>query len=312
MATAAPTPAAAAPAQVSTTAALKPAGPGAFSGVSMKGRTHGRYINALFYGRHGAGKSTLTGSAVDVEAMQDVLVVTAEGGDIVYEGNPRIKNWESIDVIKVDRIEQLQKVQEWVALHVRFRDIDSDEARAKLRQLQDMAFPDVPDPERLRKFRTIVLDSLTEIEAHHLNKILGSDREAIDIGEEMNVAGYAEFRKNLHGMQKIVRTFRDMPINFLAVCAEAWTQDERKAYHYGPRMTGQLRDIMQGFFDIVGWLVPSTQNVDPVTGATPRRLYVQPQTAPKADAKCRLATYKGAFFEDPVMEEIMKETGFKV
>jgi hypothetical protein len=244
--------------------------------------------------------------------MQDVLVVTAEGGDVVYEENPRIAQWENLDVIKVDRIEQLQKVQLWLQNHVLFRDRPTPDAEKKLRELQDMAFPPdvIPDPERLRRYRTVILDSLTEIEAQHLNKILGSDAQGLDAGDEMTVAGYPEFRKNLHGMQKICRTFRDMPINFLAVCAETWSQDERKAYHYSPRMTGQLKDVLQGFFDVVGWLVPNAQKADPATGVAPRLLFVQPQTAPKADAKCRLATYKGSYFDDPDMQSIMTETGF--
>jgi hypothetical protein len=303
---------AAAPAPTGAGAPLRPTStsPGAFIGSSMKSRSHARYLNALFYGRHGAGKSTLAGSAADVPEMADVLVITAEGGDVVFDNNPRIDNWENIDTVKVDRIEQFQKVTQWLENHIKFRDIDSDAARDNLRKLQDMAFPDVPDPERLRRYRTIVADSLTEIEAHNLTKILGLDAVGLDAGDELEVAGYPQFRKNLHMMQKIVRTYRDLPINFLAVCAETYAQDERKQFHYTPRLTGQLRDVLQGFFDVVGWLVPSAQQADAATGVSPRRLYVQPQTAPRADAKCRLATYKGAYFEDPVMEEIMKATGF--
>src|SRR4051812_24013364 len=88
-------PATAAPVQPGNAAALRPvsSSPGAFSGSSMRGRVHARYLNGLFYGRHGAGKSTLVGSAADVPEMDDVLVIAAEGGDIVFENNPRIKNW---------------------------------------------------------------------------------------------------------------------------------------------------------------------------------------------------------------------------
>jgi hypothetical protein len=294
-----------------TTAPLRPtsSSPGAFVGASMAGRRHARYLNALVYGRHGGGKSTLAGSAVDVDEMQDVLVITAEGGDIVFESNPRITQWEKIDVIKVDRIEQANKVYEWLKAHVQLRDRPG--AEDQLRKLQDAAFPPdvIADPERLRRFRTVVVDSLTEIEGLNLTKILDLDSLGIDAGDEMAVAGYGEFRKNMHIMQKLVRNFRDMDIHFLAICAESYSQDERKAFHYGPRLTGQLKDILQGFFDVVGWLVPST-TVDQGTGVSPRRLFVQPQTAPKADAKCRLATYKGSSFDNPTMTDIMVGTGF--
>jgi hypothetical protein len=282
--------------------------PGAFVGTSMAATSHTRFLNALFYGRHGGGKSTLAASAADVDEMRDVLVVTAEGGDVVYEGNPRIRNWELIDVIKVDRIEQFQKVYEWVKAHVNFRDRPDKEEQ--LRKLQDVAFPHVPDPQRLRRYRTVIVDSLTEIESMNLAKILGMDDVGFDAGDEMEVAGYPQFRKNMHMIQKIVRQFRDLDINFLTICAETWVQDERKAYHYSPRLTGQLKDIIQGFFDVVGWIVPNQTEVDPVTGNPKRRLFVQPQTQPRADAKCRLATYKGAYFDDPYMRDIMSQTGF--
>ena len=299
-----------APSSPGTAAPLRPASesPGAFIGASLSGRKHARYLNALFYGRHGAGKSTLAASAVDVPEMEDVLVVTAEGGDVVYMGNPRIKNWEAIDIIKIDRIEQFQKVYEWVRAHIHFRDKTGPEAEKKLRDLQDAAFPPdtLPDPERLRRFRTVVIDSFTEIESLNLTKIMGEDKP-LDAGDDFEVAGWPQFRKNMHIIQKAIRNFRDLDVNFLAVCAEAWAQDERKAFHYTPRMTGQLKDIIQGFFDIVGWLVPGQQSP---SGDSPRRLYVQPQSAPKADAKCRLATYKEPHFDNPVMADIMKATGF--
>jgi hypothetical protein len=243
--------------------------------------------------------------------MQDVLVVTAEGGDVVFEGNPRIKNWELLDVIKVDRVEQFQKVFEWLRAHISFRD-KGVEKEPDLRKLQDAAFPEgtIPDPERLRRYRTVIVDSLTEIEALNLTKILGLDSTGFDAGDEMEVAGYPQFRKNMHMIQKIVRQFRDLDINFLAICSEAYMEDERKAKHYTPRLTGQLRDIIQGFFDIVGWIVPNVAATDPVTGNPERRLFVQPQTSPRADAKCRLATYNSAYFDNPVMRDIMIGAGF--
>jgi len=298
------------PAFTGASAPLRPKSdsPSAFIGSSMMGRGHSRFLNALFYGRHGSGKSTLAGSAIDVKEMADVLVVTAEGGDVVFEGNPRIKNWEGLDVIKVDRVEQFQKVYEWLRAHVQWR--DKPEHEEKLRGLQDMAFPPeiIPNPEKLRRYRTVVVDSLTEIEALNLTKILDLDNIGFDAGDEMAVAGYPQFRKNMHMIQKIVRQFRDLDINFIAICSETWIQDERKAYHYSPRLTGQLKDIIQGFFDIVGWLVPSSTT--DATGVSPRRLFVQPQTAPRADAKCRLATFKAPSFDDPVMQDIMLQTGF--
>lgn len=282
--------------------------PGAFSIVSMGSTGRSKYLNALFYGKHGAGKTTLCGSAADVPEMRDVLVVTAEGGTVVFEDNDRITDYVGLDTLKVDRIEQFQKVYEFVKEHCFLRD-RADEGG--LRKLQDMVInpqDESQDPERLRKYNTVIIDSLTEIEALNLAKILGLDALGLDAGDDMEVAGYPQFRKNMHIMQRIVRQFRDLPINVLVICSQAYEKDERNTFHYSPKLTGQLRDIIQGFFDVVGWLVVGTKPDENTPG--PRRLYVQPQSAPKADAKCRLASYKKDFFDNPVMHDIMIGTGF--
>lgn len=295
-----------APAQPSQTAPMKPASPGAFSVRPMSKTDHIRWLNILIYGQHGAGKSTLSGSAVDVEEMQDILVVTAEGGEIVYQDNPRVEQSDLLDIIKIDRIQQFNKVYEFIKAHVHFRDTNNEE---KLLELQNTVFGEDGHDGRIRRYRTVIIDSLSEIEAQNLAKILDLDSIGLDAGDEMEVAGFPQFRKNMHLMQRAVRNFRDLPIHFIATCAETYEQDERKAYHYSPKLTGQLKGIIQGFFDVVGWLVINNATVDQATGVAARRLFVQPQKAPRADAKCRLASYKQAFFEDPTMESIMTAVG---
>jgi hypothetical protein len=308
MATAAPA-ADDAPSAPSDTTARTPvvASPGAFSIHAMEEDDEGSgYMNILIYGKHGAGKTTLAGSSADVEEMGSVLVISAEGGKIVFRNNPRIKNWKDLDVIKIDRIEQFQKAFEWVKEHVRWRDLEGPTAEANLKKLQEAAGL---SGDRVRRFHTIIVDSLSDIESLNLAKILDLDSLGLDAGDNMEVAGWPQFRKNMHLMMTTIRKFRDLHIHFVAICSEKFDKDERNQYHYTPRLTGQLANLVQGPFDIVGWLVPSTQ-ADPTTGATPRRLFVQPQTAPKADAKNRLSTYRQDFFDNPTMEDIMAETGY--
>jgi GTPase SAR1 family protein len=296
----------AAPSAPSLTSSLKPtsSSPGAFTMAPMVRHSDHKRMKALFYGPHGAGKTTLCGSAVDVPEMRDVLVITAEGGTVVFEDNDRIVESEFLDVVKIDRIEQFQKVYDFLKTHIAWRDDPSKEKN--LMELQQMV--GLPG-DRVRRFRTCIVDSLSEIEAMNLAKILNLDAQGMDAGDDMEVAGFPQFRKNNHIMQRIVRQYRDLDIHVLFTCAQGYTQDERKAYHYSPKLTGQLTGIIQGFFDVVGWLVPAS-SIDEKTGAAPRRLFVQPQSAPKADAKCRLASYKSPFFDDPTMTNIMVATGF--
>lgn len=279
-------------------------GPGAFQVRSLSNSTHSKYINALFYGKHGAGKTTLAASAVDVPQMGDVLVVMAEGGEIVFENNDRIDAYDGLDIVKVDRIEQFQKIYEFVKAHISYRDDPSKEDQ--LKALQEMVFGEFDG--RIRRYRTVIIDSLSEIEAYCLAKILNLDTLGLDAGDDMEVAGFPQFRKNMHIMQRAIRQFRDLQIHVIMTCAESWSQDERKAYSYTPKLTGQLSSIAQGFFDVVGWLVVGQKSSE--NEAAPRRLFVQPQAAPKADAKCRLAAYKSDFFDNPTMQDIMVGTGF--
>jgi hypothetical protein len=285
--------------------ATKVVSPGAFTVRSMGHASRSKWIKMLVYGKHGAGKSTLLASAVDVPEMNDVLVVTAEGGDIVYEDNARIEAFEGLDIIKIDRIEQFQKVYEFVKNHVSLRDRDDEEG---MRKLQDMVVGADQEPERLRRWRTVIVDSLSEIEALNLAKILNLDALGLDAGDDMEVAGFPQFRKNMHIMMRLVRQFRDLNIHVLITCAQAYEKDERSQYHYSPKLTGKMREDIQGPFDIVGWLVVGQKPDENTPG--PRRMFVQPQSAPKADAKCRLASYKKDYFDDPKMVDIMVGTGF--
>lgn len=299
----APSSPAAAGTQIRTPVATSP---GAFNIAAMDAEEESPYINGLIYGKHGAGKTTLAGSAADVPEMCDVLVVSVEGGKVVFRNNPRIDNWKGLDVIKVDRIEQFQKVYEWLKFHIRWRDVEGPAGEQELLKLQ--ALIGLP-ANRVRRYRTVIVDSLSEVEALNLTKIMDLDKLGLDAGDDMEVAGWPQFRKNKHLILKAIRQFRDLEINVLMICAEQFKQDERSQYLYSPKMTGALASEVQGPFDFVGWLVVG-QATDATTGAGPRRMFVQPQTGPKADAKCRLATYQQAWFDNPVMEDIMRETGY--
>lgn len=295
-----------APQQTGGGATKTASGPGAFQIRSMSNTNHSKYMNILVYGKHGAGKTTLAASSVDVPQMNDILVVMAEGGEVVFEDNSRIEAYEDLDVVKVDRIEQFQKIYEFLKAHVSMRDDPSKEAQ--LKQLQDMVFADGEDSGRIRRYRTVIIDSLSEIEAYCLSKILNLDALGLDAGDDMEVAGFPQFRKNMHIMQRAIRQFRDLQIHVIMTCAESWSQDERKAYSFTPKLTGQLSSIAQGFFDIVGWIVVGQKPSE--NEQAPRRMFVQPQSSPRADAKCRLASYKSDYFDNPTMEDIMVGTGF--
>jgi hypothetical protein len=159
-----------------------------------------------------------------------------------------------------------------------------------------------------REFRTVIIDSLTEIEAYCMYGLLKVDEGTILTGasDEIDVARFDEFRKNNMMMQVLVRALRDLPMHVIFVCSQQYTQDEMKRFHYGPQMTGKLAAQIQGFVDIVGFLRAGQADGE---GKAPRRLYVQP--VERFDAKNRRASFQGAFFDDPTMLSIMKAIGLE-
>lgn len=277
------------------------------------------WIKCLFYAKYGEGKTSLAGSAVDVPGMTDVLMVNAESGQMSIETAEHIKHAHLIDQVRATDFYQVASVQEFLKVHCQHRDNNDVE---KLKALQARVFgysKDIIDEEckddeydeddngirtytrvRLRRYRTAIVDSLTEIDTFSMYQLLGIKID-MKLDEEMEVAQFAEFRKNNQLMQLLVRAYRDLPMHVLMVAAAQYTQDEMKRMHWTPQITGKLAAQIQGFVDIVGFL----QTGKPKEGEKniPRRLHIQPTGL--FDAKSRLAHFKEPFIDNASMKKIM-------
>ena len=263
-----------------------------------------RWLKLLVYGPYGVGKSTLAGSSVDVPSMRDVLMVDAESGDLVLQDNPRIKLPNEIEHVRVSNFLQVARVQEFLKAHCIRRDQnDEDGMRSVEAMLKGVPPSAIKEP---RRFRTVIIDSLSEVEAYCMYGLLKVNEGILLTGaaDEIDVARFDEFRKQNMMLQVLIRSFRDLPMHIIFVCGQQYTQDEMKRFHYGPQMTGKLASQVQGFTDIVGFLKSAAPDEK---GIAPRRLFVQP--IERFDAKCRRACFTGAYFEDPTMSSIMQQIG---
>lgn len=266
-----------------------------------------RYFKAIFYGRHGAGKTELAASAVDVPVMGDVLMIDAESGDQTIHDSVRIKNSDKIHHIRVTNFKQVAYVQEFLKAYTSARDRGDKAAMKKLYAQVTGVETDNPPV-----YRTVIVDSLTEVEVYCTYQILKINPEggANDIGDDIDTAGWPEFRKNNEMVKLLVRAFRDLPMHVLFVCAENYTQDEQKRHHYTPALTGKLASQVQGFVDMVGWLTVGAASPD--NPEAPRRMWVQPVSGgPKFDAKNRRSVFRQPFFDNPTLFSIFKGIGLK-
>ncbi len=259
-----------------------------------------QYIKALVYAEHGVGKTFLVGTAADVAQMRDVIMINAESGETTLE-DPTHK-FNLIDLVRVHNFKQVARVYEFLKLYCEIRDRGDMEALLKL----EARFKRVPEESlkgRQKIYRTVIIDSVAEVEAYCIGQLLGIT-EKVAFDQEPDSAEWAQYKQALTMMLRLVRGFRDLPMHVLMTAGRKYIQDEQKRFNYTPALTGQSATKIQGFLDMVGHLVLSSVGED---GTIHRRLWVQP--AGRFSAKCRFSRYKKAFFDDPSMESILKAVG---
>jgi hypothetical protein len=267
------------------------------------------WLKMLVYSKHGGGKTELVGSAVDCPQLNDVIMLASEPGEQTLQGNPNIQNAHKLSYVRCTSIKQASHIYDFLVAHCKARDSNDI---AMLKKLEAYVTGTTPDKiEEPKRFKTVILDSLTEFEAMSIGAIMNYDEEKVmkDV-ENIDVSGWPEFRKNMEVMQLFCRRWRDLPMHVLFTAAESYSQDETKKYHYTPNLTGQLRQKVQGYMDLVGYLTVGTPTE---TVAAPRRLYIQPIASARAfDAKCRLQGLKMNHLDIPAgqgMETILRAAG---
>jgi hypothetical protein len=236
--------------------------------------------------------------------MNDVLMISAEGGDLTLHDPEGIHDFEMIDVVKAFDYKTVARIYDFLKAHCSLRDNTDPESIARLKRLQKIVMPDMEDDERIRRYRTVILDSLTETEVYCMNQLTGVTNET-RMDEEVTPAEWAQYRQQHTMIQRLIRNFRNLPMHVMFTAARGYIQDEQKRQLFSPMMTGKLSSLIQGFMDVVGYLVLGQAETDDTPA--PRRLYVRPNT--RYAAKCRLTPFRGNFFDNPTMGDILTKTG---
>lgn len=278
-----------------------------------------RYLKALVYADYGVGKTYLTGTSVEVPQMRDVLMVSAEAGELtLYNPDSHIP-FHLIDIVHVQDYHTTARVHEFLKVHCSLREqaeAGYEDARARLLRLQHRLMPGIPDEERLRLYKTVIIDSLTEVESMCMQQLLGVDASTL-IDDELNPESWDEYRKQRQMIHRLIRGFRNLPMNSLFTCPRHFREIQEgtaKRQKYIPMMTGKLSNEVQGFMDLVGhYIAGNPEMPEPDSDGNipdvqvPRRMYIQP--GPRHAAKSRFSIYRKPYFDDPTMMSIMTSVG---
>lgn len=264
----------------------------------QRGASKTQWLNLMLYGDFGQGKTYLAGTAVDVPAMKDVLLLNAEAGDLTLAVDIDGHEFTKIDTIPVTNFKQVGAMYNFLKAHCLFRDQDNIEKLIELEKRvtgeEDITVP--------KKYRTVIIDSLTELDTYSMNQVLGINEQTKPDDDIAN-AEWGDFRRNKHMLGRTIRDFRNLPMHVIFICARQYTQDESKKMIFQPALTGQLAREAQGFVDMVGYYHGKTLE----NGDTERRLFIQPTG--RWAAKNRFSVYKEPYFDDPTIGSILKDVG---
>jgi phage nucleotide-binding protein len=223
------------------------------------------YVNWLIYGPPGAGKTYLAGTSKDEPECEPVLFLDVDKGTTTLR-----KFGKGIKVIPIESMIHLATTFEILANNP-------------------------------TKYRTVVVDSLTELQTMNMKDIMtelrstpqGADRDP-------HVPGKREWGKSSSMMREVVRRFRDLPCNTIFTAHSKSIEEEQfggsSLTTIMPNLPGKLATDVAGFIDIVGYLDVETQD-----GTIHRRLQVSKSR--KIIAKDRLGVL-GDVIVDPTMPKL--------
>lgn len=221
------------------------------------------YLKILVYGDPGVGKTVFTATSPDW-----LMVNIEKGGKVLKNHRDLIgPNCQGLEYKSIFQLEQLLKY---------------------LKQ----------DAEPLRKFKTVVIDSFSELQKRDLDEIVkveaskdASRNKFLPIGPDYNI--------NTEHMRVIASDLRDLDRHVIVTCHVKEEKDgDSGAILRRPNLTPKLAGTLAGIFDLVGYYARS---VGP-DGKEVRTLQVQPTA--RVVAKTRIGGLP-AILENPTFQVLL-------
>jgi hypothetical protein len=251
-------------------------------------------MNMLVYGEFGVGKTTFAATAEDVPEMRDVLYIDAESGELT------LQNRANLDVITVNQYRQFARIREFLAAHCKYRDTNNE---AELLRLDQMLRAPGEEPV-LRKYRTVVIDSISEVYKYCMYQLLSINQNTAKLDAEPDAPEFGEWGKATEMMRLMVRSFRDLPMNVIFIGSEKAVEEKVNGQvvrtKIGINLPRSLAGEVPGFLDAVGYLAVGKV---PPDNRTVRRLYLA--SGQRFMAKHRFVNFKEEYLDDPSLAKLV-------
>jgi hypothetical protein len=179
------------------------------------------YINMLVYGDPGVGKTVLAGSASEVPELSPVLYIDVEGGTLSLR-----ERFPDVHVVRIKSFNDFGKL---------FDELRKGE----------------------HGYKTIVLDSITEIQKFGMYEIMRRTLQD-DPDRDPDLPGIGEWGKNTEQMRRTIRAFRDLPMNTIFIALGATDQDKKGNRLTKPALSAKLSAEIAGFLDVVCYMYKKT------------------------------------------------------
>lgn len=147
-----------------------------------------------------------------------------------------------------------------------------------------------------KKYETVVLDSITEIQKKSMDSILAAAGRA--------KATIGDWGDNIEQIRKVCRAFRDLKKNVIVIALDSYEKDEATGiFMHQPALQGKsLPQEVMGFFDVVGYMVTEER---PIEGKKEKEIVRAVRVQPTNGIYCKDRSGKLPIFNKPNFTEML-------